>query len=108
MQTMFNPYLAGRLAQERYRELLRQAAEERRTRSGMNGDEKPEMSIDLAKSLEERAAAERLGRELGRIIYCCYSELLDRGLPQERALELTKGLIGKLSHSGRRSRLGPA
>jgi len=99
MQTVFDLYLSGRLAQDRHRQLLRQAEEERRARKG-EGNGKPEMPLDLAKSLQERAAAERLGRQLGRIIYCCYSELLDRGLPQERAIELTKDLIGQLAGDG--------
>lgn len=54
MQTMFDAYLTGRMARDRYRELLCQAEEERRTRE-------EELQRWAAKPLEEkvREALER-------------------------------------------------
>jgi hypothetical protein len=40
--------------------------------------------------------AERLGRRLGRAIYSHYSELLRRGISDDRALALTKEWIAEL------------
>lgn len=104
MQTMLEQELAGRAARERYRELARQVEEERQLRVTEDGkgcrSSGQLVTLDLVKSIQCREEAERLGRQLGQVIYCCYSELLALGLPQERALELTKGLLGQLARTG--------
>lgn len=129
MQTMFDAYLAGRVAQDHHKGLLRQAERRVPIRKDRDSARKlkatPTPSLPLQgggckhgqgirhspaitaqwrlaafKSLQDREEAERLGHQLGRMIYCCYSELLDRGLPQDRALELTRGLIGQLARNG--------
>jgi len=108
---LLNQYLMERLAREHHRELLRWAEEERWTRVAGDGNGRKELPAAIAWGLQDRREAERLGRELGRLIYSCYSELLDRGLRRDEAIELVKGLIERLfqnAHNGRHPRLGPA
>jgi hypothetical protein len=104
MQTMFDADLAGRVAKAHYRELLRQADGERRARvrEKRNGEKGPGLlgAFTLRKLAKHREVAERHGHQLGQMIYCCYSELLDCGLSQGEALELTKSLIGRLDRNG--------
>ena len=108
---LLNQYLMERLAREHHRELLRRAEEGRRARVVKDGNGRKELPAAIAWGLQDRREAERLGRELGRVIYSCYSELLDRGLRRDEATELVKGLIERLcqrDRNGRHPRLGPA
>ncbi len=115
MQTMFDVYLAGKLAQVHYGELLPRAEEERTARmarasgGGRRESGKKHVAFNLRESRKSHEEAESLGLQLGRLIYCCYSELLDQGLPKERALELIKELaaqLGRSNHDSCRSEVG--
>lgn len=102
-----NYHLVERLAREHHRELLCQAEEERRARAleSRNGKGEPEVDplLEVMESQKPRETAEQLGHQLGRVIYCCYSELLDRGLPQEEAVKLTMSLINSFTPSKERA-----
>lgn len=73
MQTMFDVYLAGELAQVHYRELLHQAEEEQTARmarasgGGKRESGKKHVAFNLRESLKIREEAECLGRQLGRV-----------------------------------------
>lgn len=106
MQTMFEAYLAGMALTARARELLCKALEGRAI--ALRECERPgsrPARWAIRELFERWGHGERLGRRLGREIYGCYSELLELGLPQDRALELTKSLIEGLARRSR-SRLG--
>ena len=94
MMTMIEAYLAGMPVTDRERELLRRAVEGRRI--ALWEEPKERLSrCAITELFEGLRRGERLGlgRQLGREIYGYYSELLELGLPQDRALELTRSLI---------------
>ncbi len=105
---MIEAYLAGVLVTDRERELLCKAVEGRGIALREEPKEGPRRCaiLELFEGLKH---GERLGRQLGREIYGYYSELLELGLPQDRALELTRSLIAGLArqrHGHSRSGLG--
>ncbi len=102
--------------QERYRALLRRGRAEETIPAGANpgfsisrrGRRRPEATgegldrdrqgglLDLSLDSLSVEKAGELGRQLGRLSYHYYSELLAQGLETEEALELTKALLGRL------------
>ncbi|MGQ9602398.1 MAG: hypothetical protein ACUVQU_06865 [Candidatus Bipolaricaulia bacterium] len=103
MWTMIETYLSGMALTDRARELLRKGVEGRRIALW---DEPRCTILALLKGLKR---GERLGQRLGREIYEYYCELLELGLPQDRALELTKSLIEGLARGApRRGRSRPS
>jgi hypothetical protein len=102
---MFDLDIRTRVAEERHRELLRQAEEERQAKIGRNGDARRRLRpLPSPGLMRPHLRAERQGRHLGQMIYNCYIELLERGLSRHEALELTKSLT---SHLDRCSPGGP-
>jgi len=100
MITLIEAYLAGMPVTDREQELLRKAIEGR----GIALWEEPRERVSrcaIIELFEGLKRGERLGRQLGREIYGYYSELLELGLPQDRALELTRSLILGLARQGR-------
>lgn len=103
---MIEAYLAGMPMTDRARELLRKAVEGQRIALWEEPKERLCRCV-LSELLVGLRRGERLGRRLGQEIYSCYSELLDLGLSQDQALELTKSLIEGLARQRHgRSRLG--